>query len=132
MRVGLGKGLVTALAGVGVIIATACGSDGGADGDPGGSSGNASSSSGQLGGGDSGVDEQLQGCATEQKKAEALPLDLYVMFDTSGSMAQQVAPNVTKYGVVVDAMKAFFASPQSAGIVPEKVTSASMPFCCTS
>lgn len=99
----------------GVIVATACGSDGGADGSSSGSSG-ASSSSGQLPGSDSGVDEQLQGCATDQKKAEPLPLDLYVMFDSSGSMVQQVAPNVSKYQVVVSAMNAFFSSPQSAGI----------------
>ncbi len=115
MRVGLGKLAITTLACAGVIVATACGSDGG-DGASSGSSGTASSSSGQLPTSDSGIDEQLQGCATEQKKAEPLPLDLYVMFDSSGSMVQQVAPNVSKYAVVVNAMNAFFSSPQSAGI----------------
>lgn len=116
MGISIGRMLGSTFATAGLIVATACGSDGGGDGSSASSSG-ASSSSGQLpGGGDAGVDPQLQGCATDQKKAEPLPLDLYVMFDSSGSMVQQVAPNVSKYAVVVDAMNAFFASPQSAGI----------------
>ncbi len=108
--------MLATLATAGVVVATACGRDGGEDGSSSGSSG-ASSSSGQLpSGSDAGIDPQLQGCATDQKKAEALPLDLYVMFDSSGSMVQQVAPNVSKYQVVASAMNAFFGSPQSAGI----------------
>ena len=55
-------------------------------------------------------------CASETKKATPLPLDLYMMFDSSGSMARLVAANKSKYAAVVDAMNAFLADPASDGI----------------
>jgi hypothetical protein len=105
----------------GVVIATACGSS---EGDPGdGSSGGASGgpiggdpgSSGQLPGGQTPADE-LKGCASETKKATPLPLDLYIMFDSSGSMASLIAANKSKYTAAVDAMNAFLSDPASDGI----------------
>src|SRR5687767_2158944 len=91
----------------GVVIATACGSSGdGGDGSSGGASGGPiggdPGSSGQLPGGTPA--EELKGCASETKKATPLPLDLYIMFDSSGSMAALIAANKTKYTAAVEAM----------------------------
>lgn len=103
-----------------VIVASACGgSDDSTFGDPNGSSGSSgdNSSGGTLGGGDGGDGgDQLAGCASERKKADPLPLDLYVMFDTSGSMYSQVQQNVSKYKAVSDAFSAFVNDASSAGI----------------
>src|SRR5262245_51715419 len=77
-----------------------------------GSSGNAST--GNVDGGDGA--SEFAGCATEQRKAEPLPLDLYVMLDTSGSMSTQVAQSVSKYKAVSDALGSFVTDPGSAGI----------------
>jgi hypothetical protein len=55
-------------------------------------------------------------CATQSAMAETLPLDLYMMMDSSGSMAQTTAAGPTKWEAVRTAMTAFFNDPQSAGI----------------
>jgi hypothetical protein len=103
-----------------VLIASACGSEGDSTfGDPNGqSSGNSGGPPpGNLTKGDGGDGgDDLAGCASERRKAEPLPLDLFVMFDSSGSMATLVAPNVSKYKAVSDALAAFVNDPASAGI----------------
>lgn len=102
---------------VGALVAVACAST--EDGDGTSSSSSSSSSSGVLPGGGTdggGVADEFKGCATDQKKASTLPLDLYVMFDTSGSMATLVAPNKTKYQAATEALIEFAKDQGSAGI----------------
>lgn len=100
----------------GVLVATACASsDESADrfdgsSSSGGSSGLAVTDSGGIG------DEVLDGCATDTAKANPLPLDLYVLFDTSGGMIYEASPGVTKMKATSDAMMAFLNDPSSAGI----------------
>ncbi len=55
-------------------------------------------------------------CATQSASAERLPLDLYVMMDTSGSMLDPTASGVTKWDAVKAALTAFFKDPTSSGI----------------
>lgn len=55
-------------------------------------------------------------CATQSAMAEKLPLDLFVMMDSSGSMAAEISPQVTKWQAVKDALTAFFNDKQSAGL----------------
>jgi hypothetical protein len=98
-------------------------------GDPTGDGTSGGTSSGTSGEGSSGVfnpngdggtsgddDGGLKACATETKKAERLPLDLYLMVDTSGSMSGTVAGGGTKWEAVRTALKGFIADPKSAGL----------------
>jgi hypothetical protein len=55
-------------------------------------------------------------CASETVVAKELPLDLYFMLDTSGSMSDLVAAQHSKWDSVVSAMTAFVTDPGSAGI----------------
>ncbi len=107
-------------------ILVACGSDGSlfgdGDGENGGTGENGSSggenNGGVLASGTATEEpaEELKGCATETKKATPLPLDLYIMFDTSGSMAHFVSANVSKYKAVSDALNSFATDKASEGI----------------
>jgi hypothetical protein len=63
------------------------------------------------GGGDDAV------CSAQSVSAQPVPLDLYLMMDTSRSMAEDsTSSGLTKWEAVKMAMKAFFTDPQSAGI----------------
>jgi len=57
-------------------------------------------------------------CATATQRAEQLPLDIYVMMDSSGSMLDLVSTTATttKWAAVREALIAFVQDPQSAGI----------------
>ncbi|MES1255019.1 MAG: hypothetical protein ABUS56_05390 [Acidobacteriota bacterium] len=55
-------------------------------------------------------------CATQSALAETLPLDLYVMMDSSGSMLDATAMGPTKWKAVQTAMTAFFNDPASADL----------------
>jgi hypothetical protein len=55
-------------------------------------------------------------CAASTEQAKELPLDLYFMIDTSGSMDDLVAPLKSKWDSVSAAMTAFVQDPASAGI----------------
>jgi hypothetical protein len=55
-------------------------------------------------------------CATQSAMAETLPLDLYVMMDSSASMNELTGNGTSKWDAVRAAMTAFFDDPQSAGI----------------
>jgi Mg-chelatase subunit ChlD len=55
-------------------------------------------------------------CATQTATAQTLPLDLYMMVDSSGSMTEKTAAGSTKWAAVQSAMSAFFTDPMSAGI----------------
>lgn len=114
VRATIGCGLLGA-----VLVATACASSD-ENGRFGGSSSGNSSSGGSSGLGSTdggGVDPGvLEGCATGTAKANPLPLDLYVVFDTSGGMIYEASPGVTKMKATSDAMMAFLNDPSSAGI----------------
>jgi Mg-chelatase subunit ChlD len=55
-------------------------------------------------------------CATQSVVAQTLPLDLYMMIDSSGSMSEPTAAGPTKWMAVQSALRAFFNDPMSAGI----------------
>ena len=60
--------------------------------------------------------DSFVGCATDTQKAKQLPLDLYVMLDTSGSMNDLVGPQHSKWNAVSAAIAAFANDPGSSGI----------------
>jgi hypothetical protein len=68
-------------------------------------------SSSSMGGGDG-----VETCAATVSKAELLPLDLYFMIDTSGSMLREASDGVTKWEAVKTALEAFFQDETSAEI----------------
>jgi len=55
-------------------------------------------------------------CAVATQTAQTVPLDLYIMLDSSGSMAGTAAGNQTKWDAVRSALTAFVADPKSAGL----------------
>jgi Mg-chelatase subunit ChlD len=55
-------------------------------------------------------------CATQSAVAERLPVDLYVMMDSSGSMDGLTAAGPTKWEAVRTALTAFLNDPASAGL----------------
>lgn len=138
-------------------VAAACGSsnsnspgasgDGGSSsGASGGSSGGSGGGSGSSGGDDSGAigtfggdasfsPDAFAGCASSTQEAKELPLDLYLMLDTSGSMDDLVAAQKSKWNSVVAAMTAFLNDPASAGIGVGlqyfPLTQAGVPTSCT-
>jgi hypothetical protein len=128
--------------------------------EPGGTGGNGSSNGGATGGtsnanggnsgGSTGVMLPVGGmsgggmsaggasCAATATTAKLIPLDLYVMMDSSKSMLEQTAGGSSKWKAVTDAMGAFLRDPSSAGLgvglkyfpdeepgVPEKCTDSS-------
>ena len=66
--------------------------------------------------GDLVADTGLNACATESARGKLLPLDLFMMLDTSGSMYTRVSANQSKYGAVKSALTTFVNDPASAGI----------------
>lgn len=55
-------------------------------------------------------------CATHSARAEKLPLDLYVMMDSSGSMVDPTAQGPSKWEAVKAALISFLNDGQSAGL----------------
>jgi hypothetical protein len=55
-------------------------------------------------------------CAAHSQVAQRLPLDLYMMMDSSGSMTELTATGVSKWDAVRSAMTSFLQDPQSAGL----------------
>src|SRR5579863_7209621 len=57
-------------------------------------------------------------CASSSQMAELVPLNIYIMMDKSGSMADPIATNstTTKWNAVSSALTTFFQDGQSAGI----------------
>ena len=60
--------------------------------------------------------DAFMGCAATTEQAKELPLDLYLMLDTSSSMFDLVGPKQSKWTTVVSALTAFVDDPASAGI----------------
>ena len=57
----------------------------------------------------------LNGCVGEFYEGESLPLDIYIMFDQSGSMINDVG-GMTRLAAVQQATREFLRQPESAGI----------------
>jgi hypothetical protein len=55
-------------------------------------------------------------CAVATQTAQRVPLDLYIMMDSSGSMSATVAGNTTKWDAVRSALTAFLSDQDSAGL----------------
>ncbi|MGC4091047.1 MAG: VWA domain-containing protein [Polyangiaceae bacterium] len=55
-------------------------------------------------------------CAATSVTAKLIPLDLYVMMDSSKSMNEPTSAGSTKWKATTDALKAFFADTNSAGL----------------
>jgi hypothetical protein len=62
------------------------------------------------------VSAEAMACATQSAMAETLPLDLFVMMDSSSSMTEVTAAGTTKWEAVRTAMNSFFNDGASAGI----------------
>ncbi len=60
--------------------------------------------------------DSFVGCATSSEEAKRVPLDLYFMLDTSGSMDDLVLDGQSKWDQVSAALVAFVRDPDSAGI----------------
>jgi hypothetical protein len=72
---------------------------------------------GGFGGSDSGLGtDAFASCATETILGRALDLDLFVMLDASGSMAERTQGGLTKWQAVSLAMDELFRAPESRGI----------------
>lgn len=57
----------------------------------------------------------IESCAAVEQRAERVPLDMYIMFDQSGSMRES-AGAVTKWDAVTGALTSFVQLPDAAGI----------------
>lgn len=55
-------------------------------------------------------------CAADVKTAELLPLDMYIMLDTSSSMLDLTSAGGSKWDAVKAALEAFLKDPESTGI----------------
>jgi len=55
-------------------------------------------------------------CAAKISTAQAIPLDMYIMLDTSGSMLDRTATQATKWDAVKLALESFLTDKASAGI----------------
>ncbi|MEZ4227368.1 MAG: VWA domain-containing protein [Polyangiaceae bacterium] len=128
--------------GVSIAIAlSATGACGGGDGGSGGGAGNAGTGStgtganGNSGGsgnaigiggginydggaatGNTGGLDDGGACAAETAKGEQVPLDLYIMLDSSGSMSDKTSTGPTKWDAVKQAITGFVNAPGSAGL----------------
>jgi Mg-chelatase subunit ChlD len=71
-----------------------------------------------LGDGDDAGDGSANGpkCAARVSTAQAIPLDMYIMLDTSGSMLDLTATQATKWDAVKLALESFLTDNASAGI----------------
>jgi hypothetical protein len=108
----LGKG-AAGVGGAGATSGPGSGSGSGGQDNLGGSFGSGSAGDGDAGsgGGDT--------CAGSTSKAELVPLDIYLMLDSSGSMSDATGQNGTgpsKWASITQALATFFTDPASAGV----------------
>jgi len=61
-------------------------------------------------------DFSFNGCVGEGYEGESVPLDIYIMFDTSGSMLNEVGGGETRMQAIQEAAAAFLRDPASEGI----------------
>lgn len=57
-----------------------------------------------------------ESCAGTTSQAEQIPLDIYLMLDSSGSMYDKTGAGPSKWDAVTQALSAFFSDPQSSGL----------------
>ncbi|HEY3668765.1 MAG TPA: hypothetical protein VGL19_22360, partial [Polyangiaceae bacterium] len=84
--------------------------NGGSDGINTGSNGAASSMAGNAGG------TPLDACAAHVSSAEPIPLDMYIMLDSSSSMLDPTSATTTKWDAVKTALTSFLNDSASAGL----------------
>jgi hypothetical protein len=85
--------------------------------DFGGGGGERDLSSGPGGNPDlAGVDNDAAFCAAEQKTAQQVPLDIYIMLDQSGSMGDTVSGGSTKWSAVSQALEDFLQQQNLNGV----------------
>ncbi len=110
-----GAGATGTLAG-----ATGSSSSAGSIAASGSSAGSLGASAGALGGGSGAVSSTPVTCASESRKGQVLPVDIFIMMDQSGSMTDEVTgPNGTmgmKWDFLKQAFTSFVEDPASAGI----------------
>jgi hypothetical protein len=77
-------------------------------------------------------------CGGTTSKAELIPLDIFLMLDSSGSMSEKTGASAmgpTKWSAITQALSAFFADPMSAGLGVGlqhfPLTAAGVPASCT-
>ncbi|MEP7052346.1 MAG: vWA domain-containing protein [Pseudomonadota bacterium] len=73
----------------------------------------------ETGGGDGnspGNDPLGDTCKAHVSSAEPIPLDMYIMLDTSGSMKDQTSARTSKWAAVKAALKSFLEDQSSAGL----------------
>lgn len=56
------------------------------------------------------------GCATQTTSGELIPLDMYVMLDSSGSMLELTGPGPSKWNAVLQALEDFLNDPRTTGL----------------
>ncbi len=119
-RVGVGLGIGTLL--IAAWLSVACGSSShpgpglGPVAGAAGSGGNGSLDFGGAGGKGGDSNGLPDACAADISKAEPIPLDMYVMLDTSSSMLDETAATTTKWDAVKAALEAFLKDDASAGL----------------
>jgi hypothetical protein len=55
-------------------------------------------------------------CAAQTQKAQQLPLDMYVLLDSSGSMTDATHSGASKWDAIGSALRSFLGDPASAGL----------------
>ena len=55
-------------------------------------------------------------CGGQVSTAQAVPFDMFIMLDQSSSMSTQLAPNLTRWQAVTDAIVAFLHTPDAANL----------------
>jgi hypothetical protein len=85
-------------------------------GNNGSGTGGTSGSGGGIGPNDCPIVVDNTGCAGEVYVGENIPLDIYVMFDQSGSMLNTVEGGMTRMAAVQSAVSQFLQAPESSGI----------------
>jgi hypothetical protein len=61
-------------------------------------------------------ESDVAACAGQVSKAEFVPVDLFMMLDTSGSMLEMTPAGVDKWTVVKSALASFLGAPTSSGL----------------
>ncbi|HEY0710080.1 MAG TPA: hypothetical protein VGG33_24935 [Polyangia bacterium] len=87
-----------------------------APGKSGGAGGNASGTISLPDGAAPGGDPAAPVCVEEVHKAEAVPVDLMLLLDVSGSMAEHVTPGTTKLALATEALSKFVRDGRSSSL----------------
>lgn len=111
--------MLTVAFALGTVTFGACSADGGNSGSGAGNGSGAGSGvggDGSLFGGSSAQGGAGGGCVGISKKAEKIPLAMYIMLDQSGSMSGELSNGDTQWEAVTAALTSFVEQPGAAGI----------------